>query len=331
MTDPAGAVAVSPDTAGELPLFHIEARSIPEACYEALKAVHHGGTTLRTQYDRRNSNGTFLDPPGKDARVAIRIRDPFAQPRFPAISYCERGKYIAEFLGAKDHLVVPYRELIGMVRDGREFEATQWPYCYHQRLVAYPRSDGTTINQLDLLLDKLARDPITRRAVATTRVPEIDLFMAADIPCLGEVQLRAIEDERGRLCLNMHAVWRSRDLYKAWGDNLIGITNLQARLAARLAAKTGREVVVGPYSEISGSLHIYGQDYKSKGMDRFFVRFPTCESFIQRARSSGQVRDLEIIPQLEDLLYETTWKFPPSALALIREMIEDYQSGKFVP
>jgi hypothetical protein len=316
---------------GDLPAFHVEARSIPEAYYGALKAVHFGGATLRTQYDRRNSDGTFVDPPGKDAKVSILILDPFAQPRFPAISYCERGKYIAEFLGAKNHLVVPYGELLTMVHAGEEFEATQWPYCYHQRLTAYPRSDGSTIDQLDVLLDKIAKDPISRRAVATTRVPEIDLFMAADMPCLSEIQLRAIEDGQGRLVLNMHAVWRSRDLYKAWGDNLIGITNLQARLAARLAEKTGREVRVGPYSEMSGSLHIYGQDYKTKGMDKFFERFPDAESFVRRARTSEQVRDTEIIPQLEDLLGETTWKFPPQSEALIRGLIEDYNSGRFLP
>ena len=320
-----------PEERGKLPVFHIEAGSIPEAYYHALKAVHSGGHTLRTQYDRRNSDGTFLDPPGKDARVTIRIRDPFAQPRFPALSYCERGKYIAEFLGAKDHLVVPYQELLRRVREGGEFEATEWPYCYHQRLAAYPRSDGATMDQLELILDKLAKDPITRRATATTRVPEIDLFMAADMPCLGEVQLRAIEDEKGRLVLNLHATWRSRDLYKAWGDNLIGITNLQARLAARLAEKTGREVLVGPYSEVIGSLHIYGQDYKSKGMDKFFTRFPTCESFVERARTSQAVSDQEIIPQLEDLLAETTWKLPPAALDLIRGLIDDYRSGRFLP
>ena len=28
--------------------------------------------------------------------------------------------------------------------------------------------------------------------------------------------------------------------------------------------------------------------------------------------------EMEVIPQLEDLLKETTWKFPPEALALIR-------------
>ncbi len=313
----------------ELPAFHVDAESIPEAYYKALHAVHFGGHTLRTQYDRRNADGSYIDPPGKDARVSIRIRDPFAQPRYPALSYCERGKYIAEFLGAKDHLVVPYRELLRRVREGEEFEATEWPYCYHQRLAAYPRSDGSTIDQLEMMLDKLARDAITRRAVATTRVPEIDLFMASDMPCLGEVQLRAIEDGEGRLLLHMHAVWRSRDLYKAWGDNLIGITNLQARLAARLAEKTGREVKVGPYSESNGSLHIYGQDYRTKGMERFFDRLPTCESFVARARRSSDMCEAEVIPQLEDLVKEETWRFPPEAVRLIQDMIEDYRAGRF--
>jgi hypothetical protein len=297
----------------------------------ALRAVHFGGHTLRTQYDRMNPDGSFVDPPGKDAKVAVRIADPFAQPRFPALSYCERGKYIAEFLGAKDHLVAPYAKLAAMVREGAEFEAMEWPYCYHQRLAAYPRADGATIDQLELILDKLAADPITRRAIATTRVPEIDLFMAADMPCLGEIQLRAIEDERGTLVLNMHAHWRSRDLYKAWADNLIGITTLQARLASRLAEKTGREVRVGPYSEVNGSLHIYGQDYTSKGMDTFFDRFPTCEAFVRRARTSDQVLDAEIVPQLQELLGETTWRFPPEAIALIEDLIDGYRSGRFTP
>ncbi len=318
-------------TQGELPFFHIEAESIPEAYYEALKAVHSGGHPMRTQYDRKGPGGEYLDPPGRDARVSIRIRDPFAQPRYPALSYCERGKYIAEFLGVKDHMVVPYSDLIAMVRQGRELEVTQWPYCYHQRLAAYPRPDGSSIDQLEVALDRLVRNPISRRAVATTRVPEIDMYLSADLPCLSEIQLRAVEDGRGGLVLNMHAEWRSRDLYKAWGDNLIGITSLQARLAARLAEKSGREVVVGPYSESNGSLHIYGQDYHGKGMDRFFSNYPTRESFLKRARRSEMVRDTEIIPQLEELAGETTWNFPPSAIDLIRRLIDDYKTGRFLP
>ncbi len=314
-----------------IPVLHVKAKSIPEAYYKALEAVHNRGLSIRTQYDRKNPDGTFIDPPSKDAKVAIMIEDPFAQPRFPPLSFCERGKYIAEFLGSKDHMVVPYKELVQMVHQGKEFEATQWPYCYHQRLTAYPRADGTTINQLELILDKLAKDPISRRAVAITCVPEIDLYMAADAPCLREIQLRAPENEKGQLVLNMHAHWRSRDLYKAWGDNLIGITNLQARLAARLAEKTGREVITGPYSETNGSLHIYGQDYLQKGFEKFFIRFPTIDSFVAKAWTSEKARDAEILPQLEEHLNETTWNFPPAATELIKGLIEDFKSGKFVP
>lgn len=66
-------------------------------------------------------------------------------------------------------------------------------------------------------------------------------------------------------------------------------------------------------------------------MDKFFLRFPDCGSFVRRARSSVDLCELEIIPQLEDLLKESTWRFPPEAIALIQTMIEDYRSGRFVP
>jgi hypothetical protein len=314
-----------------IPLLQVQAKTVPEAYYKALETVHNHGLSIRTQYDRKNPDGSYIDPPSKDAKVAIIIEEPFAQPRFPALSYCEIGKYIAEFLGSKDHMVVPYKDLVKMVREGKEFEATQWPYCYHQRLTAYPRADGTTINQLELVLDKLAKDPISRRGVAITCVPEIDLYMAADAPCLREIQLRAPENEKGQLVLNMHAHWRSRDLYKAWGDNVIGITNLQARLAARLAEKTGREVIVGPYSETNGSLHIYGQDYLQKKAGEFFTKFLTADSFAAKAWTSEKARDALVIPQLEEHLAETTWNFPPEAVALIKGLIEDFKSGKFMP
>jgi len=208
---------ISPAAAGRNPFFQIEARSIPEAYYEALRAVHFGGHSLRTQYDRRDPDGTYIDPPGKDAKVAIRIREPFAQPRFPALSYCERGKYIAEFLGAKDHLVVPYRELVDKVHAGEEFEATQWPYCYHQPPDGLPARGRHCHRPAGPDPRQTCEGPDHAPGDRDTRVPEIDLFMQPTCPAWERLQLRAIEDDRGRLLLNMHTVWRSRDLYKAWG------------------------------------------------------------------------------------------------------------------
>ena len=316
---------------GKIPSLHVSAKSIPEAYWKAMDAVHHRGYKLRTKYDRKNPDGSYIDPPGKDAKVTIEVTDPFAQPRFPALSWCKIGKYIAEFLGAKNHLVVPYRELLKRVHAGEnEFEATEWPYAYNQRLTAYPRADGSTLDQLEMILDKLARDPITRRAVAITGVPEIDLFMKADAPCLRQIQLRALENQAGQLVLNMDANWRSRDLFKAWGDNVIGITSLQARLAARLAEKTGREVVTGPYTESNGSLHTYGQDYLTRGAGEFFNRFPTAETFVEKAMTSETATEALVLPHLKQLETEETWRFPPKAISLINSLINDFETGKFV-
>lgn len=314
---------------GKIPTIFVSERSIPEAYWEAIKAVHEKGYVLRTQYDRKNDVGEYIDPAGRDTRASVEILDPFAEPRFPPLSFCERGKYIAEFLGAKDHLVVPYDKLKAMVKHGVEFSATEWPYCYHQRLAAYP-TENREINQLEVILEKIAKDPITRRAVAVTPVPEIDLFMKEDQPCLREIQLRAIENSEGDLVLNMSAFWRSRDLYKAWGDNLIGISNLHRYSTERLAEKMGRRVVIGPYSEFNGSLHIYGQDYSEKGADKFFETFPTKQSFVERSMTS-EMAVYMIVDELETLRKEETWRFGSEQLGVIDKLISDFSSGRIMP
>lgn len=316
---------------GRIHTFHVRGCSIPEVYWKALKKVHACGYLVRTSYDRKDAKGKYIDPPSRDAKVMIEIEDPFSQPRYPVLSFSERGKYIAEFLGAKDHLVVPHEQLLRKVKENEEFKPTQWPYCYHQRLTAYPVSDGSTIDQLEICLNKLAKEPITRRAVAITGVPEIDLFMKEDQPCLREIQLRALENEHGELVLNLHARWRSRDLFKAWGDNVIGITNLQAILARELSERTGRKVIVGPYTEEIGSLHIYGQDYSQKGVNEFFKNFPDVGSFIKRAKTSELAAENEVIPQLRELRTEATWRFPPKSIALIDRLINLYETGELIP
>jgi len=315
----------------EIPSLFIKGDSIPQTHYRSIFAVHNYGYSLRTQYDRKDSKGNFIDPPGKDARVFIEIKNVFTEPRFSPLSFCEIGKYIAEFLGAKDHLVVPYKKLLEMVKEGKEFSSKEWPYCYHQRLTAYPKSDGTTLNQLEIITEKLAKDSLTRRAVAVTAIPEIDLFMKEDQPCLREIQLRTVENKDGELILHMFARWRSRDLYKAWADNLIGISNLYRVLASMLSEKTGRKVIIGPYSEENGSLHIYGQDYTTKGMAVFFKRFPTEKEFIERAMKSEDVLEKRVLPELKELREEKYWNFTDREINIIDNLIKDFELKKYLP
>ncbi len=183
-------------------------------------------------------------------------------------------------------------------------------------------------------MDRIAESTITRRAVATTRVPEIDSYLVEDLPCLGEVQIRCPEDADGNLVLNMDTRWRSRDLFKAWCDNVIGLTFLQQVLAQEVERKTGRKTRVGSYADFSTSLHIYGQDFShieenpEKGIRDFFEKF-TAETFRDASLTSDMMKELLILPQLEELEKEEQWNFTPEAKAIIADLTSGLREGRY--
>ena len=320
---------------GRIPTLHVVGDSIPQAYFRAMKAVWENGLAIRTEYDRKDDAGNYIDPPSRDARVLIEVKDPFAQPRFPPISFCEIGVYIAEIMGVKDYRVVPFDKLQAAV--GGELTAQEWPYTYHQRLFAHPDAGGSVVDQIALAIERVVQTPYTRRAVATTAVPNIDPYLKEDIPCLREVQLRCPEDRDGNRVLNMNTMWRSRDLYKAWGDNVIAITFLQGVIARRIAEQSGCTVRVGSYADYSSALHIYGQDFgaiggaQERGLQSFFDTFDE-DRFIARSLPSDVALDMLVLPQLHNLMSERQieqWGFPPESVALIESLIKDLESGKY--
>jgi len=321
--------------AGRIPTLHVVGDCIPQAHYRAMKAVWEQGLAIRTEYDRKDKSGEYIDPPSRDARVLVEVTDPFKEPRYPPVSFCEIGTYIAEIMGVKDHLVLPMAKLKDAI--GGELDAHQWPYTYHQRMYDHPDLDGSTIDQMALAVDRVAKTPYTRRAVATTSVPNLDPFLKEDVPCLRELQLRCPEDADGNLRLNLSTAWRSRDLFKAWPDNVVGITFLQQVLAQQVQEKVRRTVKVGSYADYSFSLHIYGQDFKQvggdieRGLASFFDTFDE-QSYLDRSLTSDDAREMLVIPQLQELLTDRQieqWKFPPQAVALLEQLIADISSGKY--
>ncbi len=320
---------------GRIPTLHVTADSIPQAHYRAMKAVWEHGLAIRTEYDRKGEDGVHIDPPSRDARVLIEISNPFNEPRYPPVSFCEIGTYIAEILGAKDHLVLPIAKLKEALHG--ELSAHQWPYTYHQRMVAHPDLDGSIVDQLDLAVERVAKTPHTRRAVITTSVPNLDPFLKEDVPCLREIQLRCPEDDSGNLMLNVSTTWRSRDLFKAWPDNVIGLSFLFQVLGQQVAHRAGRTVKMGSYADYSTSLHIYGQDFKQvggvkdKGLRSFFETFDE-QSYLGRSLSSDDAKEMLVLPQLRELLSERMieqWRFPQSAIDLIRSIVDGIESGKY--
>ncbi len=327
-------MSTTANESGRIPTLHIVADSIPQAHYRAMKAVWEKGLAIRTEYDRKNDAGEFIDPPSRDARVLVEVKDPFAEPRYCPLSFCEVGTYIAEVLGAKDHMVVPMEQLKKAVQG--TLSAQEWPYTYHQRLFAHPDADGSVVDQMAIAMERLAKTPHTRRAVATTSVPNIDPYLEEDVPCLREVQFRCPEDGEGNLVLNMNTMWRSRDLYKAWPDNVIGITFLQSVVARAIGERAGRTVRVGSYADYASSLHIYGQDFgavggdAARGLKSFFDTFDE-ETYLSMALTSEMARDMLVLPQLKELLTPKLveqWRFPATSIEIIEDIIADLESGR---
>jgi thymidylate synthase len=229
---------------GNIPTLFVTGATLPEAWEKAVLACWREGVAIRTEYDKPG------DPPSRDCTILWTVEDPFAEPRihraFPG-GLEDLETYRQEVVdGIHDHWIAP--------------EEGKWTYTYHKRLFAFD-IEGETINQIDYIVEKLARSGYSRRAQAITWNPKLDI-PTDDPPCLQRIWCRLLDDESGGTTLNMNSHWRSRDAYKAAYMNVFALTELQRLIAGRIAAKIGRPVRVGRYADLVDSFHIYGSYFR---------------------------------------------------------------------
>ncbi|WP_421077019.1 thymidylate synthase [Methanothermococcus sp. Ax23] len=132
-------------------------------------------------------------------------------------------------------------------------------YDYHGRLFEYPLNDDK-INQIDFIIEKLKEQRNSRRCVAITWQPNIDIEVSkkdrGSVPCLQFVQF-LIRDNK----LYQTVLFRSNDLMVAYHANAIGLI----ALGEMVAEKVG--VDYGGYVHHAVSMHIYvdrDRDYIKK-------------------------------------------------------------------
>lgn len=339
---------------GERPCFSIKAKNIPQAFEKAMKLVWNHGVAIKTQYDKPR------DPPSKDARVEIHIQNPFAQPRFHrafADGLGGMAEYIQEVVnGAHDYWVRPIESIMEEIKTGKKVDS-KWIYTYHQRLFEFPfrneKGKIETLNQIELMAQRLAKDPYTRRAEAITWVPWIDALMD-DPPCLQRIWGRIFEDENSELYLNIDTEWRSRDLFKAWFENTIALTTLQKRLADRITEIRTEQgcpkpkVIPGPYTDTSNSLHIYGSYFNEiegnpeEGVKNFFKNLEerpfysdSMANAASRTYTSEQIRTFFMNDGtgkgLEIMLEREKMTMPQKTQELIKKDLERLKKETYSP
>jgi len=239
---------------GDIPVLMVSGPTLALAWERSLLELWEKGCDIRTDYDRRDSSGEYLDPPSKDCSMCVVVEDPLGE---PMIHRCFPGgledleEYREEVVeGVKDH----------WVRDPSDPTDTRWEYTYHGRLFSYQVPGlQEPIDQVESsILDTLSRSAHSRRAQVITWQPWVDSKFEHP-PCLQSIWCRLHADETGNPRLNMNVRFRSRDAYDAAFMNMFALIHLQEKLADILSRRLGRPVKVGRYVDWSDSYHIYGR------------------------------------------------------------------------
>jgi thymidylate synthase len=258
-----------------IPVITVRGDSIGEVWENSLLELWEKGISIKTEYDRPG------DPESKDSTMIMVINNPFCEPRihlgFPG-GMEDLEKYRQEVVdGVHDHWINP--------------EENKWTYTYHDRLFNYkiPYSPEIRIkNQINYVIEKLSKTFFTRRAQAITWVPFYDPE-TYDPPCLQRVWCRVVPDTEGKPHLVMNVHWRSRDAYRAAFMNIFGLTCLQKFIADKISEKTDKEIIVGQYTDISDSYHIYGESFDDF-KDRFLSMLERREFYNPNHVKSRTVR-----------------------------------------
>ncbi len=259
-----------------IPVLNVEGDCIARAWEMSLIALHQKGCDLKTEYDKPE------DPPSKDATMFITITDPLKEPMihkdFPG-GPLELQEYVMEVCdGIKDHLV----------RNPEDAKDTRWEYTYHQRLFKYEVPSLAPFDQIELLAQKLAKTPHSRRAQAITwKVWEDN--SCYDPACMQSVWCRLLPQD-GESVLSMNVRFRSNDAYKAAFMNIFALVQLQQRIARRISELTGQPVAIGRYVHMVDSYHIYGSYFRE--FEGRFLGALQKRTFEQRTMNYADLRDM---------------------------------------
>ena len=256
-----------------LPVILVEADTCGEAWERAVKEVWEHGIDIEQHYSDKLS---------KEATVIINVRNPLKEPRFSdkdfiSVTMFKTGKS-AKLYKERNYRAMEYvTDIIDGTMNERVKEGIE-SYTYNERLFSWglrqPKHEElldklgkphirfidkmgcfvdnvkTGINQVELLIQKVGEEPISRKLQITTWQPHKDLLISG-APCLQRIWIRIIDSK----FMVMETMWRSRDLYKAWGSNVVGMTEFGKWIAER----AGLELI--QYVDCSNSLHIYASDY----------------------------------------------------------------------
>jgi thymidylate synthase (methanogen type) len=216
----------------------IQAVGLADAWAQAVNFVMKNGMQIKTEYG----------PMSRDICSVIEVREPFVEPML-------HPQFPTKELHVKEYLKQWERDY--------DWKKQGFEYNYMDRLINYP-SRGKDVDQLKAICDLLPQG-VSRRRQAITWIPERDLFVKEDQPCLQRLWVRVLGDGNAE----MHCMWRSRDLFAAWNSNMVGLLTMIKREVLEPNELTLVKVV-----DFCNSLHIYEADWEAASIVKPLPRSP---------------------------------------------------------
>jgi len=138
-------------------------------------------------------------------------------------------------------------------------------YTYGNRLCDYPvardectaegswagNGTGEGLNQYDTIIERLKKNPESRRAVMITWVPEIDAY-DNEPPCCQNVHIMIRNNK-----VHGKFLFRSRDGLSAMGENLPAEAYFLEHITNRLNRECQTQYEIGTLTDVSDSFHMY--------------------------------------------------------------------------
>lgn len=238
------------------PTIFIQAATLPDAWGQAVHEVMKQGMIIQTQYG----------PVSRDVCSVIEITHPYESPML-------HPDFPTKIRHAEEYLKQWYRDYDWI---GQGFD-----YNYMNRLTHYPKPrvqcdeeysrERTTRGKESewyynkdpqvgnpMFIDQIAEiaakinQGISRRVQAITWIPSRDLFVKEDQPCLQRLWMRHLLNGNCEL----HAMWRSRDLFAAWNSNMVGLLTMVDREILQ-----PNKMKLIKLIDFCNSLHIYEADW----------------------------------------------------------------------
>jgi len=220
------------------PTNFIQARGLADAWAQAVNFVIKHGMEIQTEYG----------PMSKDICSVIEIIDPYAEPML-------HPQFPTKEMHVKEYLKQWERDY--------DWKKQGFEYNYMDRLINYP-SRKENVDQLKAICDLLPKG-VSRRRQAITWIPERDLFVKEDQPCLQRLWIRALGSGNAEL----HCMWRSRDLFAAWNSNMVGILTM---IKKEVLVPNNLELV--KVLDFCNSLHVYEADWEAASKVKLLPKSP---------------------------------------------------------